>query len=103
MGTFFNATVASYHIFNTTTFRDCVGGKRIAFHLGPSYMRDLHRTAVDLLHGVNTEDVITYPNSTTRNPVPDLNSSITGPGFDNIRYFGLFGFTQSWERMLSRR
>lgn len=88
---FVNGTTASYHIFNTETFRDCIRGKQITF-LGPSYMRDLFRTAVDLLHGINTEDVTTYPHYT----LPTINSTVSGPGFDKIRFFRVNGFAKDW-------
>jgi hypothetical protein len=59
-------------------------------------MRDLFRTAVDLLHGVNTEDVAKYPDYR----VPTLNSLILGPGYDEIRFFRLNGFARDWNVIL---
>jgi len=89
----------SYIIYNTESLRSCLRNKVLVL-LGPSYMRDIWHSVVDLLHGVLTEDLLAY---SQRNP-PEKNVTVLGPGFENINFVHIHGWSdqKSWNHDVLR-
>ena len=86
----------SYIIYNTESLRSCLRNKTLVL-FGPSYMRDVWHSLVDLLHGFATEDLESYRHYA---PVPEKNITLLGPGFERVEYVGTHGFRLSWPSCL---
>jgi hypothetical protein len=80
-----------YKILTPTEARECLRGTHLAF-LGPSYMRDVFTTLIDLLHDYHR---VGYHQM---NP-PEKNLTLLGSGYEHVEFLNANGFWRDYAKI----